>query len=341
MRIHVYSRSFAPAIGGMEKLIEVLAGEFIRQGHEVVVVTETPGEADLPYPVIRQPGLLDYYRAARDADVILSAPLSLRRYPAQALSRTPLCIAHPVPFPSSGRQRLAGQIKSLVSRHVVNIVPSTYMAGHFPAPVVIYNPFDPNALAPKTVDQDRSNVIFVGRLVPEKGGNLLLEAFARARAANGARLTVVGDGPQRAALEFQADRLGIADRVRFTGPLRGSEVWAQMRSHRIMVVPSTWEEPFGIVALEGLACGCRMIVAESGGLPEAVGPLALSFARGDVAGLADCLDRALSPDDQLPSDEAVTAHLAQFQPQRIAAQYLAILEAAARLGRLAAASEPM
>jgi glycosyltransferase involved in cell wall biosynthesis len=170
---------------------------------------------------------------------------------------------------------------------------------------------------------------------------LLLEGLTKSQSGGNARLTIVGDGPERGALELQAERLGIANRVRFAGPLRGDEVWAQMHSHKIMVVPSVWDEPFGIVALEGLACGCRMIVAKSGGLPEAVGSLALTFPRGDAAGLADCLDRALSDDDQPPSAAAVTAHLARFRPERIAADYLAVLKATVSQGRLAGAPQPL
>lgn len=330
MRIHIYSRSFAPAIGGMEKLMEVLAAEFLRLGHAVTVATETPGHAELPYPVLRQPGSVRYWRALQQADVVLSAPLSLRRYPIQVLSRVPLCAAHPLPFPTRGRHGPAGWIKRLVGRFVINIVPSRYLARHFPKPIVIANPLDPAALNPPVPTHRRSGIIFAGRLVPEKGGALLLEAFARTPAANRTRLTIVGDGPERLVLERLAGRLGISDRVRFTGALRGPQFWAQLHAHQVMVVPSLWEEPFGIIALEGLACGCRMIVAESGGLPEAVGPLALTFARGDRHGLSDCLALALSDDDPTPSAQAVTSHLARFQPGKVAAEYLAVLAAAAQ-----------
>lgn len=341
MRIHIYSRAFAPAIGGMEKLIEVLAGEFVRQGHQVIVVTETPGQADLPYPVIRRPGFGKYLRLARQADVILGAPLSLRRIVAQFLSGKPVCIAHPVPFPTSGPRWLTGSIKHFAAQFVVNIVPSQYMATHFPSPIVIHNPFDAGTQISARTDRPQHSIVFVGRLVPEKGCHLLIEALARSEAAQTARLTIIGDGSERSALEQQAKALGLSERVHFAGTLQGPEVWAQMRSHQVMVVPSSWEEPFGIVALEGLACGCRMIVADSGGLPEAVGPLALTFPREDVEALADCLDRALSPDDHPPSAAAVAAHLTRFRPERIAADYLAVLQAAASQGRLAAVQQPL
>lgn len=340
MRIHIYSRAFAPAIGGMEKLMEILAEEFVRQGHEVIVATETVGYTDQPYPVVRNPGFFGYLKLARQSDVILSAPLSLRRIAAQFLSGKPICIAHPVPFPTSGPERLAGTIKSLVARFVVNIVPSEYMAAHFPNPTVIHNPFAVATQSELAIERDVASVVFVGRLVPEKGCDLLIAALARSRFAKTVQLTIIGDGPDRNALEQQASKLGFGDQVKFTGTLRGGEVWAQMRSHRVMVVPSTWEEPFGIVALEGLASGCRMIVAESGGLPEAVATHALTFARGDVQGLAACLDLALSPADQPPTPEAVEAHLAMFAPQRVAADYLGVMQAAVRR-RLAPSVQPM
>ena len=327
MRIHIYSRAFAPAVGGMERLMETLASEFHRLGHKVVVVSETPGSVQLPYSVVRRPGFLAYRKLASQSDVILSAPLSLRRLLGQLLSGRRICVAHPLPFARSGRHGLSGRLKQIVCRLTVNIVPSRFLAQHLPDPVVIPNPFEGSLFTLPPSEGERAGVVFAGRQVPEKGCQLLLEAFAAA--APSARLTIIGDGPERGALQACAARLGILERVEFCGVLSGKALAAKIGAHRVMVVPSLWEEPFGIVALEGLACGCRVIVANSGGLPEAVGALALTFPRGDRDALTRCLDQALGPDDCPPSGTDVAAHLAGFTPTRIAAQYLEVLHAAA------------
>lgn len=327
MRIHIYCRSFAPAIGGMERLFEVLAREFVRRGHAVTVVTETPGEPDPELrpdlKIVRAPGFSRYLALAREADVVLTAPLSLRRLPAQLLARRPLAVAQPMVYADAGLGLLLGPLKRMLARLAPNIVPSRYMARQFPAATVIPNPYDADVFRWPEGDPERSGVLFVGRLVAEKGCDLLLRAFARL--ATQARLTVVGEGPERAALERLAGELGIAERVDFRGPLTGQPLAAAMQAHRVMVVPTLCAEAFGIVALEGLACGCRMVVAESGGLPEAVGDLALTFPRGDGAALAALLETALGGDDGPPARATVEAHLARFTPERIADEYLALL----------------
>jgi glycosyltransferase involved in cell wall biosynthesis len=244
--------------------------------------------------------------------------------PAQALAGRRIVVAPPLPFPRTGKLRYVGFLKRLVSRLVSNIVPSESMAREFPRSIVIPNPFDQSAFFQTNLSA-AGTVLFAGRLVEGKGCGILLEAFARAALAHpAATLTIAGDGPERQMLETMASRLGIKDRVRFLGDLRSADIAGTMREHRVMVVPSL-EEAFGIVALEGLASGCRLIVAETGGLPEAVGPCALRFPRGDAGALAACIERALGPDDIPPPRAEVAAHLERFTPRLIAEQYLAVL----------------
>lgn len=66
-----------------------------------------------------------------------------------------------------------------------------------------------------------------------------------------------------------------------------------------MVVPSLWDEPFKIVALEGIACGCVVVGSKGGGLKDAIGPCGLTFDNGDVAGLTAQLINLLANLDQL------------------------------------------
>lgn len=320
--------------------MQLLADEFSRQGHDVTVVTETAGRTDLPYPVIRAPSAAGAFRLAHGSDVILSAPLSLRRLPTQLLSGKPVVVAHPILYPDQG-QSITTALKRLAARLVTGVVPSRFMAQSFPGALVIPNPYDAKVFHLPEPGRNRSNVLYVGRLDGEKGCDLLIEAFARSTARHTARLIVVGAGPQQAELEAQAAMLGLSERVEFRGALTGSALAAVMQDHAVMVVPSRCEEAFGIVALEGLACGCRMIVAESGGLREVTGPHALTFPRGSVEGLADCLDLAFSPNDRPPSAEAVAAHLAGFRPELIAEQYLEVMRFAVERDRLAAIRQPM
>jgi glycogen(starch) synthase len=287
----------------MERLLHTLCEEFVRQGHSVDVVTETTGTIAASYPIRHRPSTREYLAIARQADVILSAPLSLRRLGPQLASRRPVCVAHPlvplivypgIPFRAWRRLVIPHAIKRLAAFLVTNIVPSRHMARAFPRAVVIPNPFDAAVFNRDGAEQRGRNILFAGRLIVEKGCDILLRAFAQISAAYPeVCLTVAGDGPKRAEIEAMAVQLGVADRVRFTGNIAPDALAAEMRAHGALVVPSLWEEPFGIVALEGLACGCAVVVSRVGGLPDAVGECGLMFERGDVDGLARCLRQVL------------------------------------------------
>jgi colanic acid/amylovoran biosynthesis glycosyltransferase len=121
-------------------------------------------------------------------------------------------------------------------------------------------------------------LLFVGRLVPYKGLNVLLRALAEVvRRVENARLYVVGDGPTREANEHLTRRLGIADRVVFRGAQPRSGVLRALRDSDVLVAPSTTTpagqaEGLGNVVKEALAVGLPVAASDSGGLPEVTPP---------------------------------------------------------------------
>lgn len=143
----------------------------------------------------------------------------------------------------------------------------------------------------------RTDLVFVGRLIDEKRVDLLLEAV-RALTVRfpDLRCTVVGDGPERAALEGRALRLGIADRVTFTGRIEGSRVYGVMKSASILVMPSI-REGFGITVAEAQACGTVPVVVRS---PMSAAPALVRdgvdglVCEATTASLADALTRLLA-----------------------------------------------
>jgi glycosyltransferase involved in cell wall biosynthesis len=96
-----------------------------------------------------------------------------------------------------------------------------------------------------------------------------------------------------------------------------------------MVVPSIWEESFGVVALEGAACGCVVLGSDGGGLPEAIGPSGTTFRRGDVSDLATRLAHLLQHSDEWKIYRAAApGHLERHQPAKVAAHYLEVMREA-------------
>jgi glycosyltransferase involved in cell wall biosynthesis len=146
---------------------------------------------------------------------------------------------------------------------------------------------------------------YVGRLVPEKGIDLLLKAAA---ALTGDwRVVLVGGGTIRAELERLAAHLNIGDRVEFVPQIASTAMPAQYHRFDALVLPSrtvaNWKEQFGRVLVEAMMSGVPVIGADSGAIPGVIGTAGLIFPEGDADALAGHL-RALHTDSALRADLA-------------------------------------
>jgi glycosyltransferase involved in cell wall biosynthesis len=151
-------------------------------------------------------------------------------------------------------------------------------------------------LPPNRPVRDTGGLLYVGRLEAVKGVRVLLEAFSRVAAYRPkATLTLVGDGPQRQELEALVSRLGLAQRVSFTGWLNTNEVRAHYEHAVAVVIPSIGPENFPTVALETLGVGRALIGTRVGGLPELIidGENGLLVPPGDVPALVTAIDGVL------------------------------------------------
>ncbi len=142
----------------------------------------------------------------------------------------------------------------------------------------------PSALPPP--GSPSVDLLYVGQLVRGKGVQLLLRAMAQAMPPR--TLDVVGVGNMEGELRALAERLGIAARVRFRGFQEDQLAW--MRAAKCVVVPSFWQEPYGLVAAEAVALGRPVVAFAVGGLPEACRGRARLVPPGDVAALARALE---------------------------------------------------
>jgi glycosyltransferase involved in cell wall biosynthesis len=169
---------------------------------------------------------------------------------------------------------------------------------------------------------------YAGRLVPEKGVDLLLEAMAGLPGVW--HLAIVGSGPELGRLKLLARRLGLADRVSFERDIPSMRMPAFYRELDALVLPSrsrpNWVEQFGRVLIEAMACGVPVVGSDCGEIPNVVGDAGLIFPEGDVEALRECLARLMREGD-LWADlsrrgrERVLAHFTQAQ---IAAQTVAV-----------------
>jgi glycosyltransferase involved in cell wall biosynthesis len=201
------------------------------------------------------------------------------------------------------RGGLAGRLKRVVLRRAAAVLPvsrdiaRTLALGDAP---VLRMGVDTASIRAAVGERDpqRGLLVYVGRLADKKGIDVLVEALVQVPSA---RVQVIGDGPDRAALVALAARLGVADRVRFSGKLPKREVLAALTRAQAVVIPSKVGaggdmEGTPVVLCEAMAAGVPIVASDLGGLGECVddGTTGLLVPPGDVDALAATLTKVVS-----------------------------------------------
>jgi glycosyltransferase involved in cell wall biosynthesis len=172
-------------------------------------------------------------------------------------------------------------------------------------------------------------IVNIGRAVPEKGQAILIQAVAElARRGVGARLTVVGDGPQLPELRALAERLGVAGSVEFAGAVGQGEILSYYERADVFAMPS-FAEGIPVVLMEAMATGLPVVSTRIAGIPELVedGRSGYVVAPGRVDELASALERVLgaSGEERASMGHAGRAKVeAEFALEPVAAQLLEI-----------------
>jgi len=190
---------------------------------------------------------------------------------------------------------------------------------------VIWSAVDPEALRPSAPREElrarlgaapeTACLLVAANLVRRKGVDVLLDAFAALATRAHCALWIAGDGPERAALEAAATRLGVAEQVSFLG--RRGDVPDLLEACDVFVLPSR-QEGLGVAALEAMARARPVLASAVGGLAEIVIPeqTGLLVPPGDAAALASALER-------LVRDPALARRLGAAGAKRVAEHFLA------------------
>jgi glycosyltransferase involved in cell wall biosynthesis len=164
-------------------------------------------------------------------------------------------------------------------------------------------------------------VLFVGRIVPEKGLTSLVRALAHLPAQGRPQLAVAGevtDDAHRAAAT--ATRLGVS--LTLLGRLDGDELDRAYDSATVVAVPSLWPEPFGLVGIEAYARGRPVVAYDVGGVREWLGTGGIAVPRGDERALARALTEALDPGHWRALSSAARCQAQRFTAEAHVAQLL-------------------
>jgi glycosyltransferase involved in cell wall biosynthesis len=181
---------------------------------------------------------------------------------------------------------------------------------------------DPQLFRPAAAPRENGRLVvgFVGRLVEEKGVDLLLEALAGLPGSWEAQ--IAGSGPEKDRLRTLAHELGLAGRVTFAGKVPAVQMPECYHRLDVLVLPSrtrpNWKEQFGRVLVEAMACGVPVIGSNSGEIPHVVSDAGLIFPEGQVDALRACLGQLVDRPELRASlgrrgRERVLAHYTQAQ----------------------------
>jgi len=342
MKILFTSNRFFPDVGGIESHSEILAEFLLRKRCGVVLATQSVGGSAVRgfrYPVLRRAGASVLRQAHHNADLVYQNNIELGSLWPGVPFRKPLVVSiHTWLRRPDGRRRLVDFLKKLVLHRADKVicVSDALRKDTFAKAEVIPNPYD-NRLFRRLSGMQRDRaVVFLGRLVSDKGADILVEAFSRLVADRELvdactrqrvewRLTIVGSGCEETTLKSMVASMSLSDRVEFCGALAGEKLVSILNRHRVIAIPSRWQEPFGMVALEGMACGCVPIGSDGGGLPEAIGPGGLTFRRGSIEDLVVGLKRLfLEPNLVDKLEERAASHIERHYKDTICAKYLEI-----------------
>jgi glycosyltransferase involved in cell wall biosynthesis len=205
---------------------------------------------------------------------------------------------------------------------------SSYTAGEIarfartPVRVIPYTlGFPPTATKRVPAADGTLRILFVGRLVERKGVTHLVEAVGRLAPDLRARLSVIGDGPERVSLEAQIARDGLGDRVTLRGRVSEVELRDAYAAADVFVLPSILDargdtEGLGVVLLEAMSYGVPVIGSDLGGISDIVrdGETGLLVPPADPAALAAALER-------LTRDPALAARLGEAGRKHVATAF--------------------
>ncbi|MBP9837676.1 MAG: glycosyltransferase [Proteobacteria bacterium] len=325
LKILIHSPTFYPSVGGLETVVQTLGEEFSNLGHQVKVICSTKNDNDnFSYEIIRSPSLTKFYRELIWCDLFFQNNISLKGvWPLFFLKRPWFTTHHGYYERSNGEIAWQDKLKLFLSKFTTSISISQAVADRLPGPSrIIGNPYKDDIFFLDPEVQRNQELIFVGRLVSDKGLDILIKALILLQAEGiTPHLNIVGTGPEEERIRQMVKTNNLQSQVSFLGQKTGLDLSKIMNSHQTMVIPSLWKEPFGVIALEGIACGCFVIGSEGGGLKDAIGKCGKTFPNGDFKTLANLIKENLNFDATSLSAERIV-HLENFKKRKVAETYL-------------------
>lgn len=328
MKILQWAFPYLPVQGGRENFVHDISTAMSREGNDVVIFAQTCSPDDPPYvlddtsdgPVIHRfnfaamrgplgaqglhvvstqmtriatefaPEVIHFHNAGGQDTILLKAIKVATG--AKVVHTLHNIVDNPTPeylallaFPNDLSDAVVA-ISQFVFDDFLRHFPTLAHRAHLVLNGVAHRP------APRPLPTGDLQVFASGRLSPEKGFPVLLSAWSTLLPRIGAaRLKIAGEGPGRVALERYIRHLRLEDSVELLGWTSRSNIAQHLNESHFAVVPSIWQEPFGLVAAEALMAGRAVVASRTGGLPEVVHHRSngMLFRPGDIFDLSATL----------------------------------------------------
>jgi len=308
--ILICSQSFYPDPSNTATIGLQMARMMVERGHEVTVVTESETHTDGPvvteaFPIVRNPTPRQLKTLYKDAQSVFGNHLSF------SLLR-PLLFAFRKPHCVLLQDHLRKSFAQFVFQSKVFKTDRVYAASKHLADFyklgdrMIRNGYDSSIFRPNLNEPRKFDFLFVGSLTRESGVDLLVDAIHLI--PEGCSCVIVGEGPERESIEEIAP-----SNVQFFGAMEAPYVAELMRQSKWVIFPDRIKPTTSSRAVEAVACGARVIAANHGSLPEAVGPCGVLFKPNQVQSLVMTMRKSLERDDLLGFTEMEREnHLNQY-----------------------------
>jgi glycogen(starch) synthase len=303
MRILFWCEIFLPHVGGVEILVSQLAQALVREGHACAILTNRhasvlPDKEDHHGAEIHR---IDFAQGVQSRDprrlhqlcqkvkeireqfapdlhhIFLAGPLVMLLQMTNRAPVLPVVTTLQTPLETvlqggASTLRLLRESARIIAANrlllegIPAAVPETTGKVH-----LLPNSVHPSSTLPAVLPWDPPVLLCLGRLVHEKGFDIALRALALLRERwSHVRMMIVGEGTERSALETLSHELGVNERVLFCGGVPNDQVPAMVNQSTLVLLPSRWQEPFGIVCLEAAVMKRVVVASRVGGVPEVV-----------------------------------------------------------------------
>lgn len=335
MRIVFTSNLYAPLMGGSVVVLDRLAREAAASGHEVVILTKTPGDGCQSLgewratPAAERVGKVlvcrfsDYKQCVavlKQADRVIMIELSLNWLVAIfAAGKRPLATHHTHFVPMDGVMRPYRVLQYFAGLFIPASACSAMIARQWgPHVGVLPNPYDADVFQNQDTERD-IDFLFVGRFGPEKGVQVMMDALRAVKEHQmshglpSPRFALAGKGPEEPLIREKIKDFGLEGSLVFLGLAEPRDLAHLYNRARVVVIPSIWQEPFGLISLEALACGCSVIASDQAGLKESTGGMARYYATGDAHALSQCMIDVMKENmERIPDSQRLATHLGKY-----------------------------